>query len=236
MRAGGKHVGRASAFVAVAMLVLPAAAPAAKRPAQAPPPPSVGDGSGGFGLTPVASFDRPVYADNAPGTKSNLYVVETEGVIRVLSGSTILPQPFLDISDLVRCCGEEGMLSMAFHPKYKRNRLFYVYFTDNNGDEQVMEFKRKKKRKFVAMRSSGRGVLKIPHPVNSNHNGGQLQFGPDGLLYIGPGDGGSGGDPPNNAQNPDSLLGKVLRIDPRKQPTRCAKRWARGPTWSCSTT
>jgi hypothetical protein len=108
------------------------------------------------------------------------------------------------------------MLAMAFHPKYKRNRLFYVYFTDNAGDNLVMEFKRKKKRKFVALRSSGRLVLRIPHPVNGNHNGGQLQFGPDRLLYIGPGDGGAGNDPPNNAQNPESLLGKILRIDPRK--------------------
>ena len=224
MSAGAKSFGWAFASLMVAMLVLAAAAPAAKKPAKPPPPPPLGDGSGGFALTEVASFDRPVYAENAPGTKHNLYVVESEGVIRVLSGSTILPQPFLDISDLVRCCGEEGLLSMAFHPKYRRNRLFYVYFTDNNGDQQLMEFRRTKKRKFVASRGSGRAVLNIPHPVNGNHNGGQLQFGPDGLLYMGPGDGGAGGDPPNNAQNPDSMLGKLLRIDPRKQPSRCTKK------------
>ncbi|HEX2359455.1 MAG TPA: PQQ-dependent sugar dehydrogenase [Solirubrobacterales bacterium] len=224
MSAGAKQLGSVVAAVAVATVFFATAAPAAKKPAKAPPRPPVGDGSGGFALTEVGSFDRPVHADNAPGTRHTLYVVESEGVISVLSGSTILPQPFLDISDLVRCCGEEGMLSVAFHPKYRRNRLFYVYFTDNNGDQQLMEFKRKKKRKFVAMRASGRVVLRIPHPDNGNHNGGQLQFGPDGLLYIAPGDGGSGGDPPNNAQNPDSLLGKVLRIDPRKQPSRCAKK------------
>jgi glucose/arabinose dehydrogenase len=202
---------------AAALALGAAAAPAAKA---APP---TGEGTGGFSLTPLASFDRPAYADNAPGTKHNLYVVETEGVVRVLSGSTVLPRPFLDISDMVKCCGEEGLLSIAFHPKYKKNRLFYVYFTDNNGDNAVWEFKRKKKRKakFVALRSSARQVLVVPHPTNGNHNGGTIQFGPDGLLYVATGDGGSGGDPPNNAQNPGSLLGKVLRIDPRKRGVKC---------------
>ncbi len=155
-----------------------------------------------------------------------LYVVESEGVIRVLGGTTVRPQPFLDISDLVRCCGEEGLFSVAFHPGYKKNRLFYVYFTDSNGDQVVMEFRRakKKKRKFVAVRSSGRQVLRIPHPVNGNHNGGTIAFGPDGYLYIAPGDGGAGGDPPNNAQNTEQLLGKLLRIDPRKS---CSKKLRR---------
>jgi glucose/arabinose dehydrogenase len=200
-------------------------------PATAAPP--VGDGNGGFKLTELASFDRPIHAENAPGTKGVLYVVESGGVIRVLGGTSVRPQPFLDISDLVRCCGEEGLFSMAFHPQYKRNRLFYVYFTNNNGDQQLMEFKRsaKKKRKFVASRSSGRTVLTVPHPVNGNHNGGTIAFGPDGFLYVGPGDGGGGGDQPNNAQNTDSLLGKLLRISPVKtcvdfvkKSKRCAKR------------
>jgi glucose/arabinose dehydrogenase len=193
-----------------------AALAAAAAPAQAAPP--TGDGDAGFALTGLASFDRPAYADDAPGTKHNLYVVETEGVVRVLSGNRVLPKPFLDISDLVQCCGEEGMLSIAFHPKYKKNRLFYVYFTNNSGDNEVMEFKRKKKKaaRFVALRSSGRRVIAIPHPTNSNHNGGTIQFGPDGYLYIATGDGGAGSDPPNNAQNRNSLLGKILRIDPRK--------------------
>jgi glucose/arabinose dehydrogenase len=199
-----------AALAAAAVLAIPTGASAA---------PPLGDGIGGFSLTPVANFERPIHADNAPGTGDTLYVAEQEGVIRVLSGGAALPEPFLDIRGSVQCCGEEGMLSLAFHPGYRKNRLFYVYFTNNNGDEEVVEFKRRKKRPFVANPASARTVLYIPHPVNGNHNGGQLQFGPDRFLYIAPGDGGSGGDPPNNAQNPESLLGKVLRIDPTKQRT-----------------
>ncbi len=209
-----------AARAALAGSLCAVAALAGAAPAAAAPP--VGDGDGGFALTQLAEFNRPIHAENAPGTKGVLYVVESEGVIRVLGGTTVRPQPFLDISDLVRCCGEEGLFSVAFHPGYKKNRLFYVYFTDINGDQVVMEFRRakKKKRKFVAVRSSGRQVLRIPHPVNGNHNGGTIAFGPDGYLYIAPGDGGAGGDPPNNAQNTGSLLGKLLRIDPRKS---CSK-------------
>lgn len=214
---------RYTARAALAAALCAACALAAAAPAWAAPP--TGDGDGGIALTQVGSFNRPIHAENAPGTKGVLYVVESEGVIRVLGGTTVRAKPFLDISDLVRCCGEEGLFSVAFHPGYKKNRLFYVYFTDNNGDQVVMEFKRKKnkKKRFVALRSSGRQVLHIPHPVNGNHNGGTIAFGPDGLLYIGPGDGGSGGDPPNNAQNPEQLLGKLLRIDPKKQCSKIGK-------------
>jgi glucose/arabinose dehydrogenase len=214
---------RATIPIALAVGAIAAAAPAAAAP-------PTGDGDGGFALTQVGSFARPIHAENAPGTKGVLYVVESEGVIRVLGGTTVRAQPFLDISDLVRCCGEEGLFSIAFHPKYKRNRLFYVYFTNNAGDQQLMEFRRskKKKRKFVAVRSSGRTLLTIPHPVNGNHNGGTIAFGPDGLLYIGPGDGGAGGDPPNNAQNREQLLGKLLRIDPRKSCSKRLKKKVRG--------
>jgi hypothetical protein len=205
-------IGAAAATCLGALLVAPAASQAA--------PPPTGNGIGGFALTEVGRFDAPIYADNAPGTKSNLYVAEQEGLVKVLTGTGVLPAPFLDIRDIVSCCGEQGLLSIAFHPKYKKNRLFYAYFNNLAGDLEVMEFKRSKKRKFEAVRSSGRRVLYIPHPTFSNHNGGQIQFGPDGLLYIGPGDGGSGGDPNQNAQNPDNLLGKLLRIEPRKT---CAK-------------
>ncbi len=150
-------------------------------------------------------------------------------MIRVLKGTTVLPAPFLDISDLVQCCGEEGLLSIAFHPRYEQNRLFYVYFTNNAGDHVVMEFKRSaRSRSSSRSRSSARQVLYVPHPTFDNHNGGQIRFGPDGLLYLATGDGGSGGDPFNNAQNPESLLGKMLRIDPRK-----TKRKKRGFTRLC---
>jgi glucose/arabinose dehydrogenase len=120
---------------------------------------------------------------------------------------------FLDISGLVQSGGERGLLSIAFPPDYARSRRFYVYYTDHAGNIRVDEFKRKGATR--AARGSRRAVLEIPHPVNANHNGGQLQFLGD-LLYLGTGDGGSGGDPPNNAQNRHSLLGKLLRIDPRR--------------------
>jgi hypothetical protein len=216
---------RRPVLLALALLALLALAVFA-APAGAAPP--TGDGSGGVVLTHLGSFERPIYADNAPGTKGTLYVVESEGVIRVLQGNTVRAKPFLDISDLVQCCGEEGLLSMAFHPGYRRNGLFYVYFDNNAGDLVVMEFRRKKnpKKRFVAMRSSGRQVLYIPHPVNANHNGGTIAFGPDGYLYIAPGEAGNG----VNAQDDESLLGKMLRIDPRKtcvdfvkKSKRCAK-------------
>ena len=197
-----------------------AAALALAAPAAAAPP--TGDGDGGIALTEVGTFVRPIHAENAPGTKGTLYVLESDGIVKVVNGTTVRRQPFLEIRDFVQCCGEEGLLSIAFHPKYRKNRLFYVYFTNRSGDLVLMEFMRKQRKKYVAMRSSGRTVLYIPHPVNSNHNGGTIAFGPDGYLYVGPGDGGAGGDPPNNAQNPDSLLGKVLRIDPRKSCTAIA--------------
>jgi glucose/arabinose dehydrogenase len=184
-------------------------------PAAAAPP--TGDGSGGVALTAVGSFERPIYAGDAPGAGDALFVVESEGRIRVISGGVTLPTPFLDISDLVQCCGEQGLFSVAFHPAYRKNRLFYVYFNNNAGDLVVTEFKRNRKDPFTALRGSDRQVMYIPHPDNSNHNGGTIAFGPDGLLYIAPGDGGGGGDGPNNAQNVNSRLGKLMRIDPRKQ-------------------
>ena len=190
------------------------AALAAASPAAAAPP--VGDGDGGFTLTRLGSFDRPIHAESAPGTGDALYVVESRGRVRVLAGGATLPTPFLDITDLVRCCGEEGLFSIAFHPKYKRNRLFYVYFTDTAGDLRLMEFKRKPRKRFVAMRASGRTVLRIPHPDNTNHNGGMIALGPDHFLYLAPGDGGGAGHQDDNAQNRQSLLGKILRIDPTR--------------------
>jgi glucose/arabinose dehydrogenase len=120
---------------------------------------------------------------------------------------------FLDLRALVGDDGgERGLLSIAFPPDYARSGRFYVYYTDNDGNIRVDEFHRRTTTR--AARGSRRSVIVIPHPVNANHNGGQLQF-LGNLLYLGTGDGGSGGDPPNNAQNRESLLGKLLRIDPR---------------------
>jgi glucose/arabinose dehydrogenase len=171
----------------------------------------------GLSLSQIGSFQEPVYIEDAPGKKNKrlLFVVEKAGRIIALRNGVALPAPFLDISELVSTSGEQGLLSVAFHPDYERNRLFYVYFTDANGDNVVYEFKRKRKSRVRALRSSARQVLLIPHPDNAtNHNGGQIQFGPRKLLYIAPGDGGS---TPNSAQDPNALTGKMLRIDPRRQ-------------------
>jgi len=171
----------------------------------------------GVALRRVGNFDSPVYVTGAPGFPQLLFVVEQGGRVRVLRGGKTLPGAFLDISALVSFEGERGLLSIAFPPDYERSGRFYVYYTDGQGDIRVDEFKRQSATR--AARGSRRAVIEIPHRANSNHNGGQLAFLGD-LLYLGTGDGGSGGDPPNNAQNRDSLLGKLLRIDPRRPGAR----------------
>jgi glucose/arabinose dehydrogenase len=168
--------------------------------------------AGGVALKRIGSFDEPVYVAGAPGFRDLLFVVEQPGKVVVLRKGHRLKRPFLDIQGLVNAGGERGLLSIAFPPDYRQSRRFYVYYTDAQGDIRVDEFKRRSATR--AARGSRRAVIDIPHRENSNHNGGQLQFLGD-LLYLGTGDGGSGGDPPNNAQNKESLLGKLLRIDPR---------------------
>jgi glucose/arabinose dehydrogenase len=166
----------------------------------------------GVALKKVGSFDAPVYVTGAPGFPKLLFVVEQPGTIVVLREGHQLGKPFLDLRDQVSYGGERGLLSVAFPPDYARSKRFYVYYTDGAGNIRIDEFRRGSATR--AKQSSRRKVIVIPHPVNSNHNGGQLQF-LGNLLYFGTGDGGSGGDPPNNAQNKDVLLGKLLRIDPR---------------------
>ncbi len=168
--------------------------------------------AGGIGLKRIGNFEDPVYVAGAPGEADLLFVVEQSGKVVVLRNDRRLRQPFLDIGGLVSFGGERGLLSIAFPPDYPQSRRFYVYYTDAQGDIRVDEFRRRSATR--AAQGSRRPVIEIPHRDNSNHNGGQLQFLGD-LLYLGTGDGGSGGDPPNNAQNIDSLLGKLLRIDPR---------------------
>jgi glucose/arabinose dehydrogenase len=166
----------------------------------------------GVALKRIGNFDEPVYVTGAPGYPDLLFVVEQPGKVVALRKGRRLSRPFLDIQGLVNAGGERGLLSIAFPPDYRQSRRFYVYYTDAQGDIRVDEFKRRSATR--AARGSRRAVIDIPHRENSNHNGGQLQF-LGNLLYMGTGDGGSGGDPPNNAQNKDSLLGKLLRIDPR---------------------
>lgn len=166
----------------------------------------------GLALKRIGNFDGPTYVTGAPGAAKLLFVVEQPGKVAVLRGGHQLRRPFLDISNLVGYGGERGLLSIAFPPDYEQSGRFYVYYTDRTGNIRVDEFRRSSPTR--ADPGSRRSVIEIPHPVNANHNGGQLQFFGD-LLYFGSGDGGSGGDPPNNAQNKESLLGKLLRIDPR---------------------
>jgi len=173
---------------------------------------SASTSAGGVALKKIGSFDAPVYITGAPGFPKLLFVVEQPGRIVVMRDGHRLRKPFLDLRDEVNYGGERGLLSVAFPPDYARSKRFYVYYTDGGGNIRIDEFKRGSATR--AKRSSQRKVIVIPHPVNSNHNGGQLQF-HGNLLYFATGDGGSGGDPPNNAQNKDVLLGKLLRIDPR---------------------
>lgn len=167
---------------------------------------------GGVALKKVGDFESPTYVAAAPGYPKLLFVIEQAGRVEVVRGGHRLRRPFLDIRGQVGDGGERGLLSIAFPPDYRRSRRLYAYYTDNAGNIRVDEFRRRSATRVA--RGSRRAVIEIPHPVNANHNGGQLQFLGD-LLYFGTGDGGSGGDPPNNAQNRNSLLGKLLRIDPR---------------------
>ena len=167
--------------------------------------------STGVALKRIGKFEAPVYIAGAPGFPKLLFVVEQPGRIAVLKNGKRLGKPFLDISSQISYEGERGLLSVAFPPDYAQSKRFYVYYTTPAGNIRIDEFKRASAT--AADPGSDRKVIEIPHPVNANHNGGQLQFlGED--LYFGTGDGGSGGDPPNNAQNKQVLLGKLLRIDP----------------------
>jgi hypothetical protein len=170
-------------------------------------------GKGGVRLARVGRFDSPVYVTAPPGDRRRLFVVEQTGRIRVLVGGKRRSRPFLDIAGDVTSGGEQGLLSMAFAPDYAKSRRFYVYFTDHNGNVRVQQFQRSKASPDRADRGSRRAVLFVRHPF-ANHNGGLLLFGPDGDLYVGIGDGGSEGDPMGNGPNLNTLLAKLLRIEP----------------------
>jgi glucose/arabinose dehydrogenase len=197
--------------VALALTALSSCA-SGREPTDRGAPEVAGRAGGRVGLKRIGSFDSPVYVASTPAFPRLLFVVEQGGRVEVLRNGRRLRRPFLDISGLVSFEGERGLLSIAFPPDYSRSRAFYVYYTDDRGNIRVDEFRRRTPTR--AARGSRRTVIEIPHTENSNHNGGQLQF-LGNLLYFATGDGGSAGDPPNNAQNKDVLLGKLLRIDPR---------------------
>lgn len=158
----------------------------------------------------MARFDSPVEVKRAPGFPRMLFVVEKGGRVMIVNRGRKLGRPFLDISSKVSTDGERGLLSIAFPPDYREKGRFYLYFTDTGGDIRIEEFRRSSPTRA---KTAGRRVIEIPHGENDNHNGGQMHF-LGRLLYFGTGDGGGGGDPDGNAQNPESLLGKLLRIDP----------------------
>ena len=174
-------------------------------------------GSGDIIATRIASgFDQPVFVTSAPGDPDRLYVVEKTGQIKILDPATgaINAADFLAIpAGEIKTDGEEGLLGLAFDPDYATNGQFYVYVTNANGDEEIRRYTRSPGNPDLADPASGDVILTIPHPDFTNHNGGWIGFGPDGYLYIATGDGGGVGDPLNNAQNSDVLLGKILRID-----------------------
>jgi glucose/arabinose dehydrogenase len=157
----------------------------------------------------VAQFRAPVYATTAPGEPGNLYVVEQAGLIRVLTGTTIRPTPFLDIRSQVLSGGEQGLLSVAFDPAYRTSHRFFVDYTDKNGDTHVVEYRSNGTR---AVPSSAKQRLFVKD-FAPNHNGGQLQFGPDGRLYWGNGDGGGAGDPGGNGQSLARPFAKIMRLN-----------------------
>lgn len=159
----------------------------------------------------AAGLASPVHLTAPAADVARLFVVEKAGVIRIIRDNSVLAVPFLDIRDLVSSPGERGLLSMAFHPDYASNGEFFVNYTDLNGDTRVVRY-RASGDPDVADPGSAELIIAIEQPY-SNHNGGQLAFGPDGMLYIGMGDGGSGGDPDGNGQNLGTLLGAMLRID-----------------------
>jgi Glucose / Sorbosone dehydrogenase len=214
---GGLKSGTRVAVAAIALAVLVAGAGwglGGPSDSQA----RVGDGRGGIAKRKIGSFAAPTYVTHAPGKRGFLYVVQQRGAVIVVDHGHARRKPFLAIRGRVSSGGERGLLSIAFDPHYRRNHLLYAYYTNRRGNIQIDEFHARSNAQVAS--GSRRTVLVVPHPGESNHNGGQLQFGPDGYLYAGTGDGGGGGDPGENAQDKGVLLGKLLRIDPHKSGDR----------------
>src|SRR4051812_44601425 len=173
-------------------------------------------------LVPLGSFDQPTYATGSPGDDSRVFVTERTGRVRLDLGGAVRPAPFLDLSAISETnYDERGLLSIAFPPDYATSGRFYVYLTvtaaaaqsGTDGEIQVRSYQRSAADPNAADPNSGRVLLAIRHSDAQNHNGGQLQFGPDGKLYLGTGDGGGANDQFHHSQDPGSLLGKLIRLD-----------------------
>jgi glucose/arabinose dehydrogenase len=173
------------------------------------------DAKGAVGLKSIGKFNHPTFITGHP-TVPAVLVVEKFGKVYAVSNGKRRKRPFLNVKSLVSASqlNERGLLSIAFAPDYATSGLVYAFYTNRAGNLVVAELKRGASDLAVDP-GSHRVVLEVPHPGASNHNGGQLQFGPDGFLYVSTGDGGGQGDPDDSAQDPNSLLGKILRIDPK---------------------
>src|SRR5918999_1233410 len=160
----------------------------------------------------ITGLNKPVAITHAGDGSNRLFITQQRGRIRIYEGGQVLPTPFLDIRDHVSCCGERGLLGAVFHPNYPSNGFFYINYTNTEGNTVIARYTVSSDPN-MADPNSATFLLEIPQPPLKAHKGGQLQFGPDGYLYIGMGDGGGVGDPENNAQDLGTLLGKMLRID-----------------------
>ena len=191
------------------------ASPAAGEPSPGESPAAApADLQGDPRLERVGSFNRPIYVTSPPGEK-RLFVVEQEGrVVEVVDGRARTPA-FIDIVDRVGCCGERGLFSIAFAPNYAESGLAYLSYTNTQGDSRIDEYKVDPGNPGRLDPGTRREILAVEQPFG-NHNGGLIAFDPTGMLMIGLGDGGGSGDPGNRAQNLNTLLGKLLRIDPGK--------------------
>lgn len=163
----------------------------------------------------AGGLTRPLYVTAPPLDTRRLFIVEQDGFVRIVKDGVLLPTPFLDVEDDVSCCGERGLLSIAFHPSYESNGVFFTNYTNNAGHTEVRRWTVSGDPDVANTTSTP--VITINQDF-SNHNGGHIQFGSDGFLYVAMGDGGSGGDPNERAQDPNQLLGKILRIDVNTPP------------------
>jgi len=196
---------RAAALV----LLLLATASCGGNSREVPPPPPAST-SDYHAVLVTSGLSQPVGVLAAPGDTTRLFILEKTGAIRILQGGAVRPRPFLDLGARVSGGSEQGLLGLAFHPDYAANGRFFVDYTDLSGDTRVVEFQVSANPDSAG--ATEKEILFVDQPF-SNHNGGQLAFGPDGKLYVGLGDGGSGGDPQGNGQSLGTLLGKILRLD-----------------------
>src|SRR5260370_23180693 len=161
-------------------------------------------------LQTLGNLGMPITSVENAGD-SRLFLTIQTGRILIWHGSSFLATTFLDVSSLISCCTERGLLSAAFHPHYAKNGFFFVYYTNTAGNVTIARYTVSSGSPNLANPASGVVLLTIPHPTNANHNGGQLQFGPDGFLFIGTGHGGAANEPPCNAQRDGALLAKLPR-------------------------